>query len=85
MLQLYERHPRRLRLVLMDEAFNKAPGSSINGLEILLSQGLQPLVATPMGRPEVEEVIGYSLHVFRDERSNLRVATSAELEQALSE
>ncbi len=85
MLQLYERHPRRLRLVLMDEAFNKAPGSSINGLEILLGQGLQPLVATPMGRPEVEEVIGYTLHVFRDERGHLRVATSEELEQALSE
>jgi hypothetical protein len=38
-----------------------------------------------MGRPEVEEVIGYSLHVFRDDDSNLRVATSEELEQALSE
>jgi len=62
-------HTQRPRLVLMDEAFNKAPIHAVEGLSLILEQGLQPLVSTPIGRPEVEEVIGHTKHVFIDERS----------------
>lgn len=63
-------HPERPRLVLMDEAFNKAPMHAVEGLSLILEQGLQPLVSTPIGRPEVEEVIGHTKHVFIDARSH---------------
>jgi len=83
MLQIYENHDDRPRLLILDEAFSKAPGSSINGIQMMLEQGLQPLVSTPIGRPEVEEVLGYTLHVYRDPQQRLRAATTEEIKRAV--
>ena len=83
MLQIYENNEDRPRLLILDEAFSKAPGSSINGIQMMLEQGLQPLVSTPIGRPEVEEVLGYTLHVYRDPQQRLRAATTEEIKRAV--
>jgi len=83
MLQIYENNENRPRLLVLDEAFSKAPGSSINGIQMMLEQGLQPLVSTPIGRPEVEEVVGYTLHVYRDPQQRLRTATTEEIQRAV--
>lgn len=83
MLQIYENDINRLRLLVLDEAFSKAPGSSVNGIQMMLEQGLQPLVSTPVGRPEVEEVVGYTLHVYRDPEQRLRTATTEEIQRAV--
>ncbi|MBE7467646.1 MAG: hypothetical protein HS114_00705 [Anaerolineales bacterium] len=65
MLQFYEDHPDRPRFVIIDEAFGKAPFSAVNGLEMLLNEGLQPIVSTVLNQPQVEEVIGYTVHISR--------------------
>ena len=83
MLQIYENNENRPRLLVLDEAFSKAPGSSINGIQMMLEQGLQPLVSTPIGRPEVEEIVGYTLHVYRDPEQRLRTATTQEIQRAV--
>ena len=82
MLQMYDNNPRRLRMVIMDEAFSKAPGSSEAGLQMLLDQGLQPILATPIGRADVRETIQYTLHVYRDEKDNVRVLNNEALSKA---
>lgn len=66
MMRIYANHPNRLRLVVIDEAFNKAPVWSDVGISMLLENGLQPIVATPLNQREVEEAVGHTVLVFRD-------------------
>ncbi len=65
MLQLYANNSERPRLVIIDEAFGKAPFSAGPGLKMLLNEGLQPIVSTVLNQPQVEEVIGYTAHISR--------------------
>jgi hypothetical protein len=65
MLQLYANNPERPRLVLIDEAFGKAPFSAGPGLKLLIDEGLQPIVSTVLNQPQVEEVVGYTAHISR--------------------
>jgi hypothetical protein len=70
MLQLYTNNPERPRLVIIDEAFGKAPFSAGPGLKMLLNEGLQPIVSTVLNQPQVEEVIGYTAHISRPNIGN---------------
>lgn len=84
MLQFYENHPLRPRLVIIDEAFSKGPNAAVSGIELLLNQGLQPIVATPVGRPEVEETIGNTMHVYKGKDDAIRIVMDQVVREMVS-
>lgn len=65
MMHVYSNHPDRPRLILLDEAFAKAPVSALSGLGLVNEVGLQPIVATPLGSVAAEQAIGYTLRLYK--------------------
>jgi hypothetical protein len=75
MLSIYKEgtglHPRRLRLIILDEAFGKAPANAEEGLGMIVAMGLQPIVSAPtLLAPVVEKVLCNTRIVHKLKQAN---------------
>ena len=72
MLWAYDNHPNRPRLVLIPTAFTKIPDVLASILKVMRELGLQPIVAAPVGTFEVEQVMDYTIRLYRDPDDPMR-------------